>query len=255
MARYYFIFFLLFAFASQAQINEQDTLSLAIQVQVGGSHQKGNVELSRVTGRVELLKQVGGQLVLKSQNSYLFQKIVGRKADENIESRNFLYYNPQSRLYPYAIFFLSTNYRRDVDLRYFGGLGATYQLLRTPRHNLKLSGNGLYEKSFYTNDLYNKGEFDGNSMLEAFWYSAYLSGFHKVGKQGLRLVYEVYWQQSVSNAGQFRFHVATGLDINVMKGLGIQSRYNFSYENVVALGNSTEDTLWTWGLIYQINKP
>ena len=237
-----------------AQINERDTINHAIQLQLGGSYQVGNVELTRVTGRGEFVKSLPNHFVFKTQNQYLYQKIVGRKADENIESRNFLYLNPKATIYPYAIAFLSTNYRREIDKRYFGGLGITYQLINTHINNLKLSGNGLYEESHYTQQSFNESQFDGNSRLEAFWYSAYVSGFLILNSSSIRLVYELYWQQSLETSINYRYHIVTGLDFKVFKNLGLQTRYEYTYENVIVLGNKSSDTLWTWGVILNIKS-
>lgn len=242
------------AFDTYCQINESDTVNFALQIQAGGSYQKGNVELTRIANRIGVLRALEGNLVVKTQNNYLFQKIVGNKADENIESRNFIYYDPQARFYPYALIFISTNFRRELNQRYFGGLGITYQLFNTVKHNLKLSGNVLYEKSEYTLTSYNESSFDGDNEIKSFWHSFYLSGFHRLNAGDIRFVYELYWQQSNDKSVNYRYHIFGGLDFKMIKNLSLQTRYEYTYENVVISGNKTSDTLWTWGLIYNLKS-
>lgn len=251
---YLVIIFLFARLVAFAQINESDTAQLQIQLRAGGSYQSGNIELLRVTTQFDLSTSITSDLVFKTQNNHFYQKIFGFKADEDFASSNYLYFKPQHTLYPYAISFLSTNFRRDIDLRTFTGLGVTYQLLQKPAQTIKLSTNVLYEKSTYRNPFFNYQEFDGSEQIKAFWSTLYLSGFHQLKEAAIKLTYELYWQQSLKDKVNFRYHLLTGVDIKVMKSLSVQSRIIYAFENVVTTRVKREDLLWTWGLSYQFKS-
>jgi hypothetical protein len=241
-------------FVTNAQINESDTSKLQLQWISGGSYQKGNVELLRIVNQLDLSFKVTPAFVFKTQNNHLYQEILNRKADNDLMSKNYLYYNPQKKLYPYVISFIASNFRRDIDLRVFSGLGLTYQLLRKSPHTVKLSANLLYEKSSYAKNIFNYAEFDGSNKIEAAWSTVYLSGFHYFNESSLQIIYEIYFQQSLEDQINHRFHILTGMDLKVKQGLSIQSRIIYSQESVVAFTNKQEDFLWTWGLNFKMKR-
>ncbi|MEQ9118993.1 DUF481 domain-containing protein [Fulvivirga sp.] len=240
------------AVGANAQINESDTTKFQLQWLSGGSYQTGNVELLRINNQFDLTFKTTSNLVFKSQNNHLFQEIVSKKADNDLMSKNYLYYQPQRRLYPYAVTFIATNYRRDLDFRVFYGLGTTFQLLQQQRHTVKFSANLLYENSRYANEFFNYSDFNGRNQIKATWSTVYLSGYHYFSESLFRWIYEIYYQQSLKNQINYRFHVLTGMDFKVVKGLSVQSRIIYSLENVVAITNKEEDMLWTWGIVYLI---
>ncbi len=237
-----------------AQINESDTTSLQLRGLIGGSYQTGNVELTRISGQVDFSSTIRKSVVFKSQNNYLFQKIVGNKADDNYTGQHYLYLKPQQKVYPYAIGFVTTNFRRDIDLRVFGGLGVTYQLLRKLRHNIKISTNLLYEQSRFAFDTYNESKFNGSNLISAPWSTLYLRGYHSINNNMVYWIYEAYLQQSIEDNLNYRYHFYNGIDIKLIKNLFVQTRILYTYENVVVLGNEQHDLLWTWGMTYFIKK-
>ena len=247
-------FCLLLALGCNAQINESDTTKLQLQLLSGGSYQTGNVELLRVINQLDFSFNVSSHVVFKTQNDHLYQEILSKKADSDLVSKNYLYYKPHRKLYPYVISFIASNYRRDLDVRIFGGLGVTYQLLQKPQDVIKLSSNLLYEKSRYTRNDFNYSEFNGSKEIEAFWSTVYLNGFHSLNESTIRWIYEIYYQQSLQDQINYRIHASTGIDIKVVKGLSIQSRIIYSQENVIVVSNQQKDLLWIWGLTYKIKK-
>lgn len=251
---YFLIVFLSASLLAFAQINESDTVGFQLQLRSGGSYQTGNVELLRVTNQLDVSTRISSDLVFKTQNNYFYQRFFGNKADEDLASSNYLYLQPENILYPYAISFISTNFRRDLDLRTFTGLGLTYQLLQKTAQTVKLSANVLYEQSTYRSQVFNYQEFNGSEHIKAFWSTLYLRGFHPLKEAALKLTYELYWQQSLADRVNYRYHLLAGLDLSVRKGFSIQSRIVYAYENLVTTRVKQKDLLWTWGLAYQFKS-
>jgi hypothetical protein len=206
--------------------------------------------LLRVTNQLNLSTRLWKHWVFKTQNDHLYQTIFGRKADSDLNSQNYLYFHPENKVYPYAIGFVSTNFRRNIHFREFAGLGLTYQILQKPLHSLKLSGNVLHEQTRYSSQLYNYTEFDGSNEIKAVWGTVYLSGLHSFNNPGMKVYYELYWQQSTADQVNYRYHFLTGIDFHLVKALAIQSRIIYSHENVIDTAVKQNDLLWVWGLTY-----
>ncbi len=138
---------ILFVNAATAQLNESDTSLFQLRANINDNYQKGNVEVLSIRSKPEFSTGSVKQFVFKSQNSSLYQSYYSKEADNDIFSRNFLYYQPFKKVYPFAIGYVSTNYRRKIDVRYFFGGGVTLQVVNSYKNVMKLSANTVYEKT------------------------------------------------------------------------------------------------------------
>lgn len=138
-----------------SQIDESDTARLQLNTTLTGRCQMGNVELLLIKAKFDLSSQLGKSFVLKSQNTSLYQEFANQKVDNDLSSRNFLYFNPEQKLYPLAMFFASTNFRRKVNNRFLYGLGLTYQALKQGNHTIKISVSSFYESSNFDAQSFN----------------------------------------------------------------------------------------------------
>ncbi len=249
-----FLFVALFSHALRAQLNESDTATYQLNTALRGSLQTGNVELLRVVGELEATVSATKRWVFKTQNQVLYQEIFGNKADNNLLSQNYLYYNPQGRVYPYVIGFVSNNFRRAIDQRYFVGPGATLAILQRSDQSLKLSANLVYESTQFSQAAFNLREYDGSNTIELWRSTVYLRGQHFFMERTWSLHYALYWQQSLEDQVNHRYSLSGGFDFKVMSGLYAQTRVRYDYENVVSLGVRQRDLLWLWGISYNIKS-
>lgn len=134
----FFVLIALLVFASNAiaQINESDTSKFQLRSSVTGNFQKGNVEVLTLKSKIDFSYSPLKDFVFKSQNNSLYQEFYSIEADNDIFSRNYFYYKPTAAIYPFAIAYISTNYRRKVDARYFVGAGFTWQLVNKQLYNI-----------------------------------------------------------------------------------------------------------------------
>ena len=127
----YFLFFPIFL---SAQINESDSLNVKANLSLTGFWQGGNVETLIFRAKSEVSFKPLKKWVFKTKNSFVYQEFGKEKADEDILSLNFLYFNPERKIYPFVLGFISTNFRREIDVRSLFGVGVTYQVINKKNH-------------------------------------------------------------------------------------------------------------------------
>ncbi|MBX9782709.1 MAG: DUF481 domain-containing protein [Chitinophagaceae bacterium] len=190
--------------------------------------------------------------VFKSQNNSLYQEFGSKKADNDIFSRNFLYYKPQKKIYPFGIAYISTNYRRKIDTRLFAGAGVTFQLLNKTYHVIKFSANAVYETNKFNGTSFNYGEYNGSNKINLWRGTLFAGGWNYLLNRKLRFYYDAYWQPAFSNKNNYRTQFDIGADFPVWKGLSFNALYTFTHENVTVINVKQEDKILTFGLAYNL---
>ena len=120
-------FLLLFPIWLSAQINESDSLKIKADLSLTGFWQGGNVETLIFRAKSGVTYKPWKKWVVKTQNSYVYQEFGKEKADADFLSLNFLYFNPEKKIYPQLLGFLSTNYRREISSRSLLGGGESWK--------------------------------------------------------------------------------------------------------------------------------
>jgi hypothetical protein len=150
--------------------------------------------------------------------------------------------------------YFQTNYRREIDYRWFGGLGYTWQVLQKPRSTIKLSGSLVYESTRFRSDQFNESTYNGSDQISLARATLYLAGWHKIADSKLKLYYSAYWQPGLDSTPNHRFQLDLGLEIPLWKGLNATMQYSFSREQVVTSTLLQKDWILTFGLSYQLKK-
>lgn len=241
---------LMLSMTAQAQIDESDTVRYRMRINVGGNRQTGNVDYKAVRAKVDFGHAIGQSLYFKTQNNYLYQEFFGFKADQDLFNRNYLYFKPEGRLYPYAIAYYSQNYRRKLDARYFAGVGLTYQLVFHPQHSVKLSANGVYEVSLFAAQQYNLAAYDGRQSVEVMRSTIYISGNHRFSAGKVHLFYDYYWQPAWDDANNYRSQFDIGIDWKLWRGLSMNTAYSYTHENLVVANVRRNDGIFVFGLSF-----
>ncbi|MCK6617068.1 MAG: DUF481 domain-containing protein [Cyclobacteriaceae bacterium] len=244
----------LYGIPAAAQLNESDTATFQFRAGATGAVQKGNVDLLVLRARLEFVSNCKRSLVFKSQNNSLYQQFSGFKADNDINSRNYFYHQPFRSVYPFAMIYLQTNYRKQVDFRWFGGAGATWQFVQKPATNMKVSASIVYEETDFRSQQFNEGFYDGSSTIRLWRATAYLAGWHRLLDNRLKLFYTAYWQPGWDEVTNNRAQLDVGLDFPVWKGLNSSLQYSFYYEQIVVTSVKQHDRILTFGVSYQFKK-
>lgn len=237
---------------SFAQLNESDTTKFQLRASVTGNYQQGNVEVLNIKSKLDFTYSPYKNWVLKSQNSSLYQAFYSVEADNDIFSRNYIYYQPQHKVYPFAIAYISTNYRRKIDNRYFAGAGITYQLINKKKNVLKLSASTVYETTNFKSNTYNYNEYNGDDKINLWRGTLYVGGWNYLLEKHIRLYYDAYWQPAFNNSNNYRTQVDVGVDFPIWKGLSFNAVYAFTHENVMIEKVKQEDKILTFGIAYNL---
>ncbi len=244
-----------------AQLNESDTLKAQIKTNLHGIQQNGNVNLAIIRSRLEFVVKFSEFIVFKSQNNSLYQEFNNRKSDQEINSRNYLYFKPKQRIYPFAIAYVQTNYRLKIKGRYFTGAGITYQVIKKQHHTVKCSGSLVYEQTQYTSNIFNEDYYTGNYRISIWRPTLYVSGVHSLIKDYITLHYSAFWQPGISKNLILPLLVfvdwiqaEAGLDFYLLKGFSLTTQVLYFYEQVVPINIQLADIIYTFGLSYQFKK-
>jgi hypothetical protein len=230
-----------------AQINESDTLKIKAKLSLTGFWQAGNVETFIFRAKTDVSFVPLRNMVFKTQNSYVYQAFGGDKADEDFLSLNFLYLNPEKKFYPLVLGFVSTNFRREIDLRYLFGAGFTYQILNSDKNWLKLSVTSEYEHTNFTKTNFNIAAFNGQETINTMRGTIWLNGKYHLFKKKIIITHETYIQPSLSNSNNYRWQADVGLELPVWKHLNFKVNYLHTFESLVIENQKQQDKFLTFG--------
>jgi Protein of unknown function, DUF481 len=257
MCRKTFAFFLLSLFFQvklPAQLNEGDTAKFQIRASMTGNFQKGNVELTLVRGRLEAVYAPVENWVLKTQNSSMYQAFFSKKADNDVFSRNYLYFKPFNRIYPFALAFVSTNFRRKIDLRYFIGPGVTYRVVWNKKHSVKAAAGVVYEQTRFAASNFNANRYDGTGRIGLWRATVWTGGSHRLAGDRIRFFSEAFYQPAFDTRENFRWQLDTGLDFPVWKGFSFNVLYTVTNENITIEKIKQRDRVLSFGAAYNFRK-
>lgn len=239
--------FFFFPFCIYAQINESDTLKFKARLSLTGFWQGGNVETLIFRAKTDISYKPYDKWVFKTQNSYVFQEFGKEKADEDILSLNFLYFRPDRKIYPLVLGFVSTNFRREIDLRYLLGGGVTFQILDKEKDWLKLSISSEYEKTDFTRDTFNRSEYNGSQSIDTFRGTIWVNGKYFLFKNKVIISHESYFQPSLQRGNNYRWQADLALELPIWKPLNFKVNYLHTFESVVIENQEQEDRFLTFG--------
>ncbi len=230
-----------------AQINESDTLNFQANLSLSGVWQGGNVQTLIFRAKSDITYTPWKKWVYKTKNSYVYQAFGKQKADEDILSLNFLYFNPKRVVYPLLLGFVGTNFRRQIDLRYLVGVGATFQVLQKKDNWLKLSISSEYEETDFKTATFNRADYNVSPTIKTLRSTLWINGKHPLLKDKVVLTHESFFQPSVSQGDNFRWRLEAGLNLPLWKFLDFNINYLHTYESIVIENQKLEDQFLTFG--------
>lgn len=231
-----------------AQINESDSLKIKANLSLTGFWQGGNVETLIFRAKSGVTYKPWKKWVLKTQNSYVYQEFGKEKADADFLSLNFLYFNPEKKVYPQILGFLSTNFRREISSRSLIGAGITWQAYKKNKDWLKFSLTSEYEQTNFKNTNFNIDAYDSNNEINTFRGTVWVNGKYYLFKDKVIITHESYIQPSLEESDNYRWQADFGLEFPIWKFLNFKINYLHTFESIVVEGQKREDQFLTFGL-------
>lgn len=245
--KHFILLVFLFPFALLAQTNESDSIKTEAGLSLTGIYQGGNVQTVIFRAKSELSFTTFNNWVLKTVNSYVYQEFGGVKADEDFLSLNFLYFQPKKKIYPQLIGIATTNFRREIQLRYLLGTGVTFQLLEKNDAWLKMSISSEYEETEFISSLFNQEAYNGSNEINTFRATIWVNGKYKFYDKRITFRHESYIQPSLSQLNNYRWQTDLGLEISLTKRFNFKVNYLSTFESIVIEGQEQNDRLLTFG--------
>ncbi|MFZ5628965.1 MAG: DUF481 domain-containing protein [Spirochaetota bacterium] len=235
--------------------NPIDIYTPETQLKGGASlfYNSGNLE--RILTRGDVLASHHNPLWAGSTNtSYTWGTFGPLQTEDDWSSRNFAYSWPHARVYPFAMHWLETGLRRRINLRNQLGAGATVALFSSVDSVLKFSVMLSGEATDYRSAAYLP---DGSLQsperpLPRFTPRLY---YRQKLVPPLSLTAEVWYQQSIRAANDYRWHVESGLEFRLAKAVALKTMAIWHYESAVPLAVKRYDVLWTAGATAEWSSP
>jgi len=240
--------FVFLPFCLSAQQDDSDTLKWKASLGLTGFLQEGNVETVIFRAKSDVRYQPWKKWVFQTKNSYVYQEFGKEKADEDILSLNFLYFNPDRRVYPLLLGFVSNSFRRQIDLRYLLGAGVTYQVLMGKDNWLKVAISSEYEQTDFRRSTFNRSAYDGSRTIDTFRGTVWINGRYQLFDKKVILSHESYFQPSLQRGDNYRWRADIDLELPIWKFLNFKVNYLHSFESIVVEGQREEDRILTFGL-------
>lgn len=244
----FFVLLFIIPFCCFSQINESDSLRIKASLSLTGLYQSGNVETLIFRAKSELGFTPWKNWVFKTTNSYVYQEFDKDKADEDILSLNFLYINPQKKVYPLLLGFVSTNFRREIDLRTLFGAGVSFQVYKQKKNWLKASLTTEYEQTAFKQNNFNVDAYDNNSDINTWRGTIWVNGKYYLFKDKIILNHESFYQPSLQESNNYRWRADLGIELPVWKFLNFKVNYLYTRESIVIEGQEKDDEFLTFGL-------
>jgi hypothetical protein len=242
-----FVLIILLPLLGFGQTPESDTLTLKASASVSGLYQTGNIETLIFRAKTDISYRPWDKWIYNNRTSYLFQEFDKVKADEDIVSLNFLYFDPDRRLYPQLIGIVATNFRRAIDLRYLFGGGLTYRVFHKEKNWLKISVSSEYENTFFSTDSFNLSEYNGSSSIPTLRGTVWLNGRYHFFKEKLVFTHEAYIQPSLEDSKNYRWQADLSLEMPLSKYISFKINYLHTFENIVVANQKRQDRFLTFG--------
>lgn len=242
----FFIVVLLSAGKLFAQLNENDSIPWQVKFNATGSILDGNVARTLLLNRIEVA-HANKQWGISTRNDYQYGRTFYKLTENDVISYNFLYLRPLNKIYPYLMALVETNLRRKIDFRYQVGPGITWNVINKKTSLLKLSATSTYENTRYADTIFDDEKYNGSNSIETWRITGRIFGKHTLESK-VRISYEFWWQQSLNESINYRYHTEEAIEFPITKHLALRTALRYSYENIELLGLKPFDLFWTYGL-------
>ena len=234
-------------FLAIGQLKQKDSLNLTADLSLTGFLQRGNVETVIFRANSNISFKPWEKALFETNNSYVYQEFGKEKADEDILSLNFLRFTPERKISPLVLGFVSTNFRREIDIRYLVGAGATFEIFKKDKNLLKFALSCEYENTDFKKSVFNQSQYNGTQSINTIRGTLWVKGKYHLFKNKMVLSHESYFQPSLEESDNYRWRADISLEFPIWKFLNFKINYLDTYESVVIQGQKQDDSVLSFG--------
>ena len=239
------LFLFLSVSVALAQLNEADTTHWQYRLTTTGIILGGNVNDFISSTRAELAHN-GEHWGIFSGTSYTYKNREEVVTTNDVASRNIFSYGQRKRAYPFVVGDFSRSLRRGIDFQYQVGPGMVYRLLNYGHTFMRFGGAVTYESTRYAGTEFDNYAGRGNTINK--WrLLTFVAGTQEVGKNGVRVVYELSYQPSFTT-NNTRSYALIGAEVPLSRYVALRGNLEYINENVVLIDRSRYDLLLTFGV-------
>lgn len=235
-----------------AQLQVSDTARWQLISSLTGRINTGNVERSFVTPEINITHiNANEKLGFASSNRYTYGSFGKNVTENDLLSRNFLYLQPQARVYPYLMYWMQTHQRQLLAFRYQAGLGLTWAAVKNQSHLLKISMTGSYEQAWYKQTGLSGLEDPATDRYKVIRSTLRVNGNHFFLNGIFNLFYEGYFQRALDDSKNWRVYAEGGLNMRVIQGFGARVFASYEYQEVHVVTVKPNDLIISFGINYK----
>lgn len=180
-------------------------------------------------------------------NSYLWGTFGAFRTENDWSSRNHFYLFPEARLYPFAMHWLETSYRRRINLRNQVGAGATWAIISAPQTILKFSLMLSGEATDYGAEANLPDGTPQSTARPLMRGTPRLYFRQNLGSENTALISELWYQQALQTQNDYRWHWETGIEWALGKTLSLKTLIVYHHESAVPQRVVRDDIAFTFG--------
>ncbi|MCA0132315.1 DUF481 domain-containing protein [Winogradskyella alexanderae] len=229
------------------QLKEKDSLKINADLSLTGFLQAGNVETVIFRATSNFSFKPWKKALFETNNSYVYQEFGKQKADEDILSLNFLRFTPERTISPLVLGFVSTNFRREIDIRYIFGAGATFNIFKEKKNFLKFALTFEYENTDFKKTVFNQSQYNGNASINTWRGTLWVKGEYHMFKNKMIFSHESYFQPSLEESDNYRWRADFSLEFPIWKFLSFKINYLDTFESVVIQDQKQDDSVISFG--------
>lgn len=246
------IFFLLIIGKTFAQLEESDTARWQFNSTVSLRLNTGNIQRLIVTPEANVSHLPKNKLWgFSMRQRYTFGTFGKYRTENDLLSRNFLYFIPEKRVYPYIMLWMNTHERQRLSFRYQVGPGVTFVPLKKGNQIIKLSATFSYEQNWYKEDKLTLISDTLARNYNVFRATARIFGSHKLAKGIVDIYYEFLWQPSLTSLQNWRLFAEGGVNVKIVKGFSMRSFITYEYQQVHVTTEKPNDLVLSIGVNYK----
>jgi hypothetical protein len=250
----------LYSNAMAQQLQKKDSIGYEVHVSSTAILSGGNLE--RVVSQNRLTGNIGNKkMQFVTENSYRYGRNFTRVVENDVLTRNYIRFSPETKLYGFVLGTYEDNFRRSIEKRWQFGGGGAYNFYKKRKDFLRASLALVYEQARYKTDTFNIADFNGTSKINETRGVFRFGGVHPILENHLILKHDTWFMPGFRNSKNYRWHSLIGLQVPVYKGLAFKTDYEYTYESVTiskrnpfGYPSSTIDWILSFGLSYDISN-